>query len=322
MDGANVFLLGGFLFLFGAFITLCATLGYYITTKKFNKYGIVTYGKILGYEHGEVDYAYGDSTPTRYPDELYVQFELENQEHRAVIYTRLPSWKKIKEEYAIGSTKKIKVLRNKKGRYEARLLKENKENASYQIPIILSILTIVILMVSIYFFLAHFSYKEDIVRKSNIGVNYNKALDNPYIERFATITNKETVESMNTKFGVQGKLENPNISQASYVWEVKDGLKIKGTINSEGKVRSVELEAQEDEFYDNNVNFANDISTLNGKPKITYEDVKAKCGGIDGNPTRISNGMATTYVWVNSQYKLTITVGNNGYVTSAILKPR
>lgn len=322
MDGANVLLLGGFLFLSGAFITLCATLGYYITTKKFNKYGIVTYGKILGYEHGDRDYSHGDPNPAlNSPDELYVQFELENQEHRAIIYTSLPSRKKIEEKYKIGSTKKIKVLKDKKGRYEARLLKENKENSSYQIPIILSILTIIILIVSIYFFSAHFSYKEDIVRKSNIGVNYNKTLDNPYIEKFASLKD-ETVESMNTKFGVQGKLENPNISQSSYVWEVKDGMKIKGTINSEGKVRSVELEAQDDEFYDSNVKFDNDISTLNGKQKITYEEVKAKCGEIDGNPTRISNGKVNTYVWVNSQYKLTITVGSNGYVTSLTLKPR
>ncbi len=160
-----------------------------------------------------------------------------------------------------------------------------------------------------------------IIRNSSNTVNYNKALDNPNVEKFATL-NDETIQSMNIKFGVQGKLENPNISQASYVWEVKDGMKIKGTINSEGKVRSVELEAQDNEFYNSNVKFDNDISTLNRKQKITYEEVKAKCGEIDGNPTRISNGKANTYVWVNSQYKLTITVGSNGYVTSAILNQR
>lgn len=320
MDGANVLLLGGFLFLSGSLITLCATLGYYITIKKFNKYGIVTYGEIE-----EITEGFRSPYPEQSAQEndlLWIKFNIEDQEEHTYINIPILSQKTINKKFATGSKKKIKVLKNKKGRYEARLLKENKENVSYQIPIILAILTAIILMVSAYFFSAHFSYKEDIVRKSNIGVNYNKALDNPYIEKFATITNNETVESMNTKFGVQGKLENPSVSQVSYIWEIKAGIKIKGTINSEGKVRSVELEAQDNEFYDSSVKFAGDISTLNGKPKITYEEVKVKCGGIDGNPTRISNGKANTYVWVNSEYKLTITVGSNGYVTSLILKPR
>lgn len=138
---------------------------------------------------------------------------------------------------------------------------------------------------------------------------------------FATL-NDETIKSMNAKFGIQGKLENPNISQSGYVWEVKDELKIKGAINSEGKLRSVELDAQDDEFYDSNVKFISDISTLNGKQKITYEEVKAKGRGIDGNLTLISNTKANAYVWVNSEYKFTITIGSNGYVTSLILRPK
>ncbi len=320
MDGASVLLLGGISFIIPTLLVLCATLYYYITTKKFNKNGTVTYGEIVKYEYGDYNPRY--DLPNLISDYLYIKFNLDNQEHTGVIDTRLPSKKKLEEKYAIGSKKKIKVLKTKKGDYEIRLLKENKENVSYWKSLTLSIITVLTLSVSLYFFLAYSSYKEDMLIKNlNNNINYSETLNNPYIEKFATL-NDETVESMNTKFGTQGKLENPNISQSSYVWEVKDGMKIKGTINSEGKVRSVELEAQDTELYDSNVKFDNDISTLNGKQKITYEDVKAKCGGIDGNPTRISNGKVNTYVWVNSKYKLTITVGSNGYVTSAILKPR
>lgn len=320
MDGASVLLLGAISFIIPTLLILCATLYYYITTKKFNKNGTVTYGEIVKYEYGDYNPRY--DLPNLISDYLYIKFNLDNQEHTGVIDTRLPSKKKLEEKYAIGSKKKIKVLKTKKGDYEIRLLKENKENASYWKSVTLAIITALTLSVSLYFFLAYSSYKEDmLIKDSNNNVNYNQTSNNPYIQKFATL-NEETIESMNTKFGVQGKLENPNISQSSYVWEVKDGMKIKGTINSEGKVRSVELEAQDDEFYDSNVKFDNGISTLNGKQKITYEEVKSKCGSINGNPTRISNGKANTYVWVNSQYKLTITVGSNGYVTSLTLKPR
>ena len=315
MDG---FLLGGITFLIPTLFVLVATLYYYITTKKFNKYGTVTYGEIVGYEYGN---NLGYDGPII--DYIFVEFELNGEKCSGTIIHNLHSYshKALEENFAKGTKKKIKVLKNKKGHYEIRLLKENKENASYWKSIILAVIAIITLSISVCFFLSHLSYKEDIVRKSNIGVNYNKALNNPYIEKFATLSD-ETIESMNTKFGVQGKLENPDISQASYVWEIKDGMKIKGTINSEGKIRSVELEAQDEEFYDSNVKFASDISDLSGKPKITYEEVKVKCGGIDGNPTRISNGKANTYVWVNSKYKLTITIGSNGYVISLILKQR
>lgn len=319
MGEVNPFLIGGISALSGALIMLLETLYYYITTKRFNKYGIVTYGSIVGYEYGSPPSYEGEPTW----DYLYINFNLDDQEHTGTVHINLPSSnKKLEEEYAKGTNKKIKVLKTKKGYYEIRLLKENKENASYWKSLILACITALALLVSVCFFLNYSLYKKDLVRIENMNnINYNKTLNNPYIEKFATL-NDETIESMNTKFGVQGKLENPNISQSSYVWEVKDGVKIKGAINSEGKVRSVELEAQDNEFYDSNVKFDNDISTLNGKQKITYEEVKAKCGGIDGNPTRISNGRANTYVWVNSEYKLTITVGSNGYVTSLILKPR
>ena len=319
MDGIDPFLLGGILFLVGTLFSLFGTLYYYITTKRFNKYGIVTYGEIAGYEYGSPRY---DGVPTW--DYLYISFNFEDEEHTGTIYINLPSSKKkLEKKYAKRSKKKIKVLKNKKGGYEIRLLKENKENASYWKSLILAVITVLSLLVSACFFSNYSSLKKDSIRIANMNkINYNKTLNNPYIEIFATL-NDETIESMNTKFGVQGKLENPNISQSSYVWEVKDGMKIKGTINSEGKLRSVELDAQDDEFYDSNVKFASDISTLNGKQKITYEEVKAKCGRIDGNPTLISsNGMANAYVWVNSEYKLTITIGSNGYVTSLILRPR
>jgi len=310
------FLVGGMFFL--SITLLWATLYHYRATKKFNKHGIVTYGEIIGYEYGNSSYS--ETNNLVY---LSLKFNLENQEHNATICIDLPfSNKKFKEKYAIGNKKKIKVLKNKKSEYTVKLLKENKENIGYLGSILLAISTVLALLASVYFFFQYSSYKEDmIVKNLSNNVNYNKTLNNPYIEKFATLNN-ETIESMDTKFGVQGRLENPSISQSSYVWEIKTGMKIKGTINSEGRLRSVELDAQDDEFYDSNIKFADDISTLNRKSKITYEEIKSKCGGIDGNPTRISNGKANTYVWVNSQYKLTITVGINGYVSSLILKSR
>lgn len=321
MNGIDPFLLGGISFIMVAFMLLCATVYYYITTKRFNKYGIVTYGEINGYEFGET-YSSGDTYISE-PDYLYITFDLENQEHTSTMRIHLPhSNKQRKNKYAKGSKKKIKVLKTKKGGYKIKLIKESKENVGYPEAITLAILTILVLLTSVYFFYQNSSYENDmIIRNSSNTVNYNKTLNNPYIEKFTTL-NDETIESMNTKFGVQGKLENPNISQSSYVWEIKNDMKIKGSINSDGKIRSVELEAPDDEFFDSNLKFASDISTLNGKQKITYEEVKAKCGGIDGNPTLISNGKANAYVWVNSEYKLTITIGSNGYVTSLILRPR
>lgn len=188
-------------------------------------------------------------------------------------------------------------------------------------PIILTFISILILSISACFLFNYFSYKKDITNIPNNTINYNKALNNPYVEKFANL-NDETIESMNAKFSVQGRLENPDISQASYIWEIKDGMKIRGAINSDGKLRSVELDALDDEYYGSNVKIADDIVNLNGRSRVTYEEVRAKCGEIDGSPIRISNGRVNTYVWVNSKYKMTITIGSSGYVAPLVLKVR
>ena len=46
MNGASVFLLGAISFFMVALLILSATLYDYMSTKKLNKYGIVTYGEI------------------------------------------------------------------------------------------------------------------------------------------------------------------------------------------------------------------------------------------------------------------------------------
>ena len=93
MDG---FLLGGITFLIPTLLILVASLYYYITTKKFNKYGTVTYGEVINYER--VDYSSRYDLPNLIFDYLYIKFSLDGQEHTGVIYTRLPSNKKLKLE--------------------------------------------------------------------------------------------------------------------------------------------------------------------------------------------------------------------------------
>ena len=229
MNGASVFLLGGISFLMVTLLILSVTLYDYMSTKKLNKYGIVTYGEIENITEGFRTPYIEDSAHQH--DHLWIKFNIEGQERHTYIAIPILSKTQQAKKFATGSKKKIKVLKKKKGIYEARLLKENQENVSYQKPIVLTVISVFLLSISVFFFLNYLSYKDYIINSSsNNNVNYNKALNNPYIEKFVTL-NDETIESMNTKFGVQGRLENPDISQANYVWEIKNDMKIKGTIN-------------------------------------------------------------------------------------------
>ena len=246
-------------------IVLGASIYYFIDIKRFNKYGIVTYGTILNYKLSKYD---PNTKIQNFTDDLYVSFNLNGKECWGIIYTGLPfSKKKLEGNYAIGSQKKIIVL-NKKDHYDVRLLNQNKKKLTYWQSILFLVLAIFFSLPSVFCIsTAFYDYT------TTINVNYNKDLNNPYIEKFATLKmNQETVESMNSIFNVQGRLENPNISKVNYIWEINDEIKIKGTINSSGKIRMVELEAPDDVFYDSNVKFSNDILTLKEKSKITYED--------------------------------------------------
>lgn len=153
--------------------------------------------------------------------------------------------------------------------------------------------------------------------QTNIQNNVENNSSTNYINEFASISN-ETIESMDTKFGVKGTLENPSVSQVSYIWNIKEGVTVKGSINSEGIVRSVELVAPNNELYNKKVKFDSDLNSLQGKSNLTYEEVKAKCGNVDGTPIRISNGKVNTYVWVSSDYKLTVTIGTDNKITSFV----
>ena len=153
--------------------------------------------------------------------------------------------------------------------------------------------------------------------QTNTQNNVENNSSTNYINEFASISN-ETLESMDTQFSVKGTLENPSVSQVSYVWNIKEGVTVKGTINSEGIVRSVELVAPDSELYNKQVKFDSDLNSLQGKSNLTYEEVKAKCGNVDGTPIRISNGKVNTYVWVSSDYKLTVTIGTDNKITSFV----
>ena len=109
MNGIDPLFLGGIAFLSSTLILLCSTLDDYIRTRKFNKYGIVTYGEISGYKYGDVPVYEGEPTC----DYLYIDYNLENQEHTGVINIHLPYHKKAEEKYAKGTKKKIKVLKDK-----------------------------------------------------------------------------------------------------------------------------------------------------------------------------------------------------------------
>jgi hypothetical protein len=137
-----------------------------------------------------------------------------------------------------------------------------------------------------------------------------------YVVAFGGLGGNETVESMNEKFGVTGKLENPAVSQVSYIWAIKEGVSVKGALGSDGIVRSAELDCPDADLYRSNVRFADDLDSLKNKEAITYAEVKAKCGGVDGLATRWASGKVTTYVWVSEDYKLTITIGSDGNVSS------
>ena len=127
----------------------------YIATRKFNRNGIVTYGKIVGREYRDAS-----TTDGLTADELYIKFDLENQEYTSMIPFGLPSMKTLDKKYAMGSKKKIIALKtNRKSEYliyDVKLLKENKEKLTYLQTIIYGIFATITFAISFYFWFKFF----------------------------------------------------------------------------------------------------------------------------------------------------------------------
>ena len=88
-------------------IVLGASIYYFIDIKRFNKYGIVTFGTILNYKLSKYD---PNTEIQNFTDDLYVSFNLNGKECWGIIYTDLPfSKKKLEEIYAIGSQKNYSI---------------------------------------------------------------------------------------------------------------------------------------------------------------------------------------------------------------------
>lgn len=106
MDDTSVFLICSISFMIPALVVLIGALYYYITIKKFNKDGIVTYGEIVSYKYGSYDSRY--DLPNLMFDNLYVKFNLDGKEHTGVIYTMLPSKKQLEKNVQLEARKKLK----------------------------------------------------------------------------------------------------------------------------------------------------------------------------------------------------------------------
>jgi hypothetical protein len=152
--------------------------------------------------------------------------------------------------------------------------------------------------------------------QTNQEANTTTAAGADYVKKFASLGTSETLESMNEKFGVEGVLSNPEVSSVSYVWKINDETKIEGSLNSGKNISTVTLKAPNKDLYNPNVKFADDLESLKGKEGLTYEDFKAKAGGVDGIPTYMTSTGGRTYVWASKDYKLTVNIGTGGTVTT------
>ncbi len=110
------------------------------------------------------------------------------------------------------------------------------------------------------------------------------------------------VEDINEKVGVESTNEKVD-KDTKYTWKLSDNASLIATAKEEGGIYSLAVEVKEDYLKDDNVDFSkySEISTvLKAGDTITYDQVKEKLGGAEGNMIE-KNSTTTVYEWVNNE---------------------
>lgn len=110
------------------------------------------------------------------------------------------------------------------------------------------------------------------------------------------------VEDINEKVGVEATEEKED-KDTIYTWKLSDNVSLVATIKEEGEIYSLAVEVKEDYLKNANVDFSkySEISSvLKEGDTITYDQVKEKLGGTEGNMIE-KNSTTTVYEWVNNE---------------------
>lgn len=110
------------------------------------------------------------------------------------------------------------------------------------------------------------------------------------------------VEDINEKVGVESTNEKVD-KDTKYTWKLSDNASLIATAKEEGGIYSLAVEVKEDYLKDDNVDFSkySEISAvLKAGDTITYDQVKEKLGGAEGNMIE-KNSTTTVYEWVNNE---------------------
>lgn len=105
-----------------------------------------------------------------------------------------------------------------------------------------------------------------------------------YMDYFAAIDVGESLEQVEEKMGDTGEITYDSELSTTYFWDVKDGHGVIVNVNKEeNKVKEVELKYNVKDVV-NEKTKVKDLDELKAKIKdgVTYDDVKAWVGGVDG----------------------------------------
>lgn len=156
MSEINPFLIPIIAFSLPTLMLLVATLYHFITIINFNKHGVNKRGRILAH-HIQTSISSTDN-PNDFNnlDGMTIQFEIDNKKVvKDVTYSYLSHSLK---KFPIGKEQKIKILKinkNNKVDYKVRVLNDDKEKISYQVPIIFSILTVIAFSIIIWWVIGY-----------------------------------------------------------------------------------------------------------------------------------------------------------------------
>ncbi len=138
---------------------------------------------------------------------------------------------------------------------------------------------------------------QNIEEEQKVPEEISKAFE--YIKEIE-LTSK--VEDINKKVGIEATEEEDD-DDIKYTWKLSDNASLIATIKEEGEIYSLAVEVKEDYLKNANVDFSkySEISSvLKEGDTITYDQVKEKLGGTEGNMIE-KNSTTTVYEWVNNE---------------------
>lgn len=138
---------------------------------------------------------------------------------------------------------------------------------------------------------------QNIEEEQKVPEEISKAFE--YIKEIE-LTSK--VEDINKKVGIEATEEEDD-DDIKYTWKLSDNASLIATIKEEGEIYSLAVEVKEDYLKNANVDFSkySEISSvLKEGETITYDQVKEKLGGTEGNMIE-KNSTTTVYEWVNNE---------------------